>query len=45
VAVTSIRRFEKTGIIGQMLSWRRNHKLLTAGRRGAVADKQYEDVR
>ena len=45
VAVTSIRRFEKTGIIGQMLSWRRNHKLLTAGQRGAVADKQYEDVR
>lgn len=44
-AVTSIRRFEKTGIIGQMLSWRRNHKHLTAGRREAVAGKEYEDVR
>ncbi|MCD8138950.1 MAG: lipid-A-disaccharide synthase N-terminal domain-containing protein [Planctomycetaceae bacterium] len=44
-AVTSIRRFEKTGIIGQMLSWRRNHKHLTAGRRNVVAGRAYEDVR
>ncbi|MCD8349432.1 MAG: lipid-A-disaccharide synthase N-terminal domain-containing protein [Planctomycetaceae bacterium] len=44
-AVTSIRRFEKTGIIGQMLSWRSNHKHLTAGRRDAVAGREYEDVR
>lgn len=44
-AVTSIRRFEKTGIISQMLSWRRNHRNLHAGRRDAVADKVYEDVR
>ncbi len=44
-AVTSIRRFEKTGIVRQMLDWRKNHKALEAGRRGDVADKPYEDVR
>lgn len=44
-AVTSIRRFEKTGIIGQMLDWRRNHKALNRGRRTEVVRKAYEDVR
>ncbi len=44
-AVTSIRRFEKTGIIGQMLDWRKNHRALSANRRSEVADKPYEDVR
>jgi lipid-A-disaccharide synthase-like uncharacterized protein/GT2 family glycosyltransferase len=44
-AVTSIRRFEKTGIIGQMLDWRKNHRALTANRRELVAGKMYEDVR
>ncbi len=44
-AVTSIRRFEKTGIIRQMLSWRSNHRAFLAGRRDAVSDRAYEDIR
>lgn len=44
-AVTSIRRFEKTGIINQMLDWRRNHRALDKGRRTEVKRKFYEDVR
>ena len=44
-AVTSIRRFEKRGIIRQMLDWRRNHKALAAARHAEVAQKPYEDVR
>lgn len=44
-AVTSIRRFEKTGIISQMLDWRKNHHALDGGRRDAVAAKAYEDIR
>lgn len=44
-AVTSIRRFEKTGIISQMLDWRKNHKALDAHRRDEVAAKSYEDIR
>lgn len=44
-AVTSIRRFEKTGIISQMLDWRKNHKALHAQRRDDVASKTYEDIR
>lgn len=44
-AVTSIRRFEKTGIISQMLDWRKNHKALGADRRQEVVGKAYEDVR
>lgn len=44
-AVTSIRRFEKTGIIGQMLDWRKNHKALHQQRRDEVAAKAYEDIR
>lgn len=44
-AVTSIRRFEKTGIVRQMLDWRRNHRALDNGSRDEVAAKTYEDVR
>lgn len=44
-AVTSIRRFEKTGIIRQMLSWRKNHRDLHRGRRDSVANRSYENVR
>lgn len=44
-AVTSIRRFEKTGVVGQMLSWRRNHRALAAGGEGRVAGGVYEDIR
>ena len=44
-AVTSIRRFEKTGIVGQMLDWRKNHRALDCGERATVAAKAYEDVR
>ncbi|MDR1535780.1 MAG: lipid-A-disaccharide synthase N-terminal domain-containing protein [Planctomycetota bacterium] len=41
-AVTSIRRFEKTGIVGQLLAWRRNHRDLAAGRRREVAERKYD---
>ena len=44
-ATTSIRRFEKTGIVRQMLSWRKNHKALAEGRRDAVAERTYDNVR
>lgn len=44
-AVTSIRRFEKRGIVSQMWDWRRNHKALDGSRRDEVAAKPYEDVR
>ncbi|MBP5231979.1 MAG: glycosyltransferase [Planctomycetes bacterium] len=44
-ATTSIRRFEKTGIIRQMLAWKKNHRELENGRRDAVAGRTYEDVR
>ena len=44
-AVTSVRRFEKTGIIRQMLSWRGNHRQLAGNCREAVAAKPYEDIR
>ncbi len=44
-AVTSIRRFEKRGIIRQMLDWRRNHREFAADRRAVVSGKPYEDIR
>lgn len=44
-ATTSIRRFEKSGIIRQMLSWRRNHIDLENGKRHKVENRPYEDVR
>lgn len=44
-AITSIRRFEKTGIISQMLDWRKNHRALTDKRRDVVEAKSYEDIR
>ena len=44
-AVTSIRRFEKTGIVSQMLEWRRNHRMLKKNEREALAKRSYQDVR
>ena len=44
-ATTSIRRFEKTGIVRQLLAWRRNHRDLERNRRDAVAARTYEDIR
>lgn len=44
-AVTSIRRFEKTGIVSQMLSWRKNHRSLGGQDRKAVEQRSYEDIR
>ncbi|MDR1612439.1 MAG: lipid-A-disaccharide synthase N-terminal domain-containing protein [Planctomycetota bacterium] len=44
-AVTSIRRFEKTGVVRQMLDWRKNHKALSANRREEVEAKGYDNVR
>lgn len=44
-ATTSIRRFEKTGIVRQMLDWRRNHRALNDDNRGEVEAKAYEDIR
>ncbi len=44
-AVTSIRRFEKTGIIRQMLAWRGNHKALKGQRREQVETSTYENIR
>ncbi len=44
-ATTSIRRFEKRGIVRQMLDWRSNHKALETQNRAAVAAKPYEDIR
>lgn len=45
VSVTSIRRFEKVGIVWQMLSWRRNHQALAAGEHKKLHDKPYDVVR
>jgi hypothetical protein len=44
-ATTSTRRFEKTGVLRQMLQWRRNHRQMAAGRHDAVAQKAYEAIR
>ncbi len=44
-AVTSVRRFRKTGIVRQLLAWRRNHRDLDRGRRAAVGGRAYENVR
>ncbi len=44
-AETSIRRFEKTGIFRQMLSWRSNHRNLAGERHDVVREREYEDVR
>lgn len=44
-AVTSIRRFEKTGIIRQMLGWRRNHDKFSGGAADSVRASTYEAVR
>lgn len=42
---TSIRRFEKTGIIRQMLAWRDNHKQMESGRKDLLRGKTYDNVR
>lgn len=44
-AETSIRRFEKTGIVSQLLSWRKNHHDLKDQRRDRVAARRYDDIR
>lgn len=44
-AYTSIRRFEKTGVIRQMLDWNRNHGDLKTGKHANVAARDYEDYR
>ncbi len=44
-AETSIRRFEKTGIVSQMLSWRKNHQHLLNHQRDKVAVKDYDTIR
>ena len=44
-SVTSIRRFEKKGIIQQMFDWRRNHRALKNNRRHEVKGKTYENFR
>lgn len=44
-ATTSIRRFERTGIIRQMLEWRKNHLLLERGRKKELERRVYEIIR
>lgn len=44
-ATTSIRRFEKKGVVSQMLDWRKNHLALKNQRRGEVEKKIYENFR
>lgn len=44
-ATTSIRRFERFGIIPQMLSWRVNHRYLEKGQRERVHERTYPVVR
>ncbi len=44
-AVTSIRRFEKRGIVSQMLDWRRNHKHMRDDERDKLAKKKYKVIR
>ena len=44
-ATTSIRRFEKTGIIWQMLDWRKNHKKMNKGAHDDIKQKDYKVFR
>ncbi|MDR3211288.1 MAG: lipid-A-disaccharide synthase N-terminal domain-containing protein [Planctomycetota bacterium] len=44
-AVTSIRRFEKTGVIHQMLDWRDSHRALRENHRERVVAKTYSPYR
>ncbi len=44
-SVTSIRRFEKVGIVEQMLAWRRNHRDIELGLRDRVEARDYDNVR
>ncbi len=44
-AITSSRRFEKNGVVRQMLSWRRNHKLMEQGNCESVRSRKYDNIR
>ncbi len=44
-ATTSIRRFEKRGIILQMLDWRKNHKHMLQGNHKKLENKDYKVIR
>ena len=44
-ATTSIRRFEKRGIISQMLDWRKNHKEIRQGNHSKLEKKKYKVIR
>ncbi len=44
-AITSIRRFEKKGIIRQMLDWRKNHAHMRKGEYSKVEKKDYKVIR
>jgi glycosyltransferase involved in cell wall biosynthesis len=42
---TSVRRFEKRGYLRQLLDWRRNIRLHSAGRKDALAKHAYDVIR
>ena len=42
---TSIRRFEKRGIIRQMLDWRHNHQQMSAGQHSELSKSKYDNFR
>ncbi len=44
-AITSIRRFEKRGIVSQMLDWRRNHQHMRDNEHDKLAKKNYKVIR
>ena len=44
-ATTSIRRFEKRGIISQMLDWRKNHREMRRGNHKKIKNKKYKVIR
>ncbi|MCX7935190.1 MAG: hypothetical protein N3A66_08035, partial [Planctomycetota bacterium] len=43
--ITSIRRFQKRGVVRQMLAWRRNHRDFARGLRERVMASDYEVIR
>ncbi|MBN2711337.1 MAG: lipid-A-disaccharide synthase N-terminal domain-containing protein, partial [Planctomycetes bacterium] len=44
ITTTSVRRFEKVGIVRQMLIWRQNHREIMEGNRDKVEKKDYEVI-
>lgn len=44
-ATTSIRRFEQTGVIRQMMQWARNHRDMERGNRHAIRTRPYDNIR